>query len=230
MPKIRYLCVRFSNNLFSYDVPKFRAAVIEKTERVSSHFHNHKDDTQVIYRYPLIQYKVTNRKASIICLEDGADEIHHLLQYKDLNLRIGNDTADFEIENIDLHYHQVQLWNTFFDYSLLNWLALNQDHHRRFIELKDNETEQVSLLKSILTGNILSFAKGINWRIEDKVLVEITDIKEMKAITFKNRDLLSLSLNFRTNVSLPDFIGLGKGSSVGFGMVRGIGSQKIENQ
>jgi hypothetical protein len=58
MPKIRYLKVRFAQKIFPTDIPLFRAAVIEKTERVASLFHNHKDDQQVIYRYPLIQYKV----------------------------------------------------------------------------------------------------------------------------------------------------------------------------
>lgn len=219
MPKIRYLSVRFKNNIFPYEIPRFRAAVIEKTERVASLFHNHKNDTQVIYRYPLIQYKVTQRKASIICLEEGADDIHHLFKNKDLNMRVGNHADDYEIENIDLHYHQVQLWNTTFDYSLLNWLPLNQEHHRRFKELEHDEAEQLRLLTSILTGNILSFAKGINWRIEDKVVAEITKIKTIKPLPFKKRDVLAFSLNFRSNVSLPNFIGLGKGASVGFGVV-----------
>ncbi len=220
MPKLRYLKVRFAQPIFPYDIPKFRAAVIEKTERKAALFHNHKDDKQVFYRYPLIQYKVTQKKASIICLESGTDEIHHLLQHRDMQLRIGNETHIFEVEDVDLHYHQVQTWTSEFEYSLLNWLALNQKHLQRWQALEGDETAQIDLLQSILKGNILAFAKGIDWWIEDQVTLTITQIKQIKPLTFKRKDLLAFSINFKTNVSLPNYVGLGKGSSIGFGIVK----------
>lgn len=222
MPKLRYLKVRFAQPIFPYDIPKFRAAVIEKTERKATLFHNHKADKKVFYRYPLIQYKVTQKKASIICLESGTDDIHHLLQHRDMQLRIGQTTHSFEVEDVDLHYHQVQTWNTEFEYSLLNWLALNQKHLSIFKELENNETEQIALLQSILKGNILAFAKGIDWWIEDQVTVQITNIKGIKPLAFKRKDMLAFTVNFKTNVSLPNYVGLGKGSSVGFGIVKQI--------
>ena len=226
MPKLRYLCVRFSNNIFPYDIPFFRSAVIEKTARVASLFHNHKDDIAVIYRYPLIQYKVTFKKASIICLDQGADDIHHLLQHRTMDLRIGKTTQTFEVEDIDLHYHQVQTWDTMFEYSLLNWMALNQKYHARFKELEGDENAQIDLLESILKGNILSFAKGINWYVEERIKVKIQSIKSIKLLPFKGRKVLTFCVNFKTNVSLPDYVGLGKGSSVGFGVVKQIEKSK----
>jgi hypothetical protein len=226
MPKVRYLCVRFSNPIFPYDIPFFRSAVIEKTDRVASLFHNHKDDTAVIYRYPLIQYKVTYKKASIICLNQGADDIHHLLQHRSMELRIGKNTQNFEVEDIDLHFHQVQVWDTMFEYSLLNWMALNQKYHARFKELEGDEKAQIDLLESILKGNILSFAKGIDWFVEDRIKVEIQKIKSLKLLPFKGRKVLTFCVNFKTNVSLPDYVGLGKGSSVGFGVVKLIENEK----
>ena len=222
MPKLRYLKVRFANPIFSYDIPKFRAAVIEKTDRIASLFHNHKNDKEVLYRYPLIQYKVNQRKAAIICLETGTDDIHHLLQHRDLTLRIGERTEIFEVEDVDLHYHQVQCWNNEFEYSLMNWLALNQKYHQRFKALEGDDAAQIDLLTSILKGNILSFAKGINWWIEETITVEITKIKNIKPLPIhkNNQSVLAFTLNFKSNVSLPDFIGLGKRVSVGFGVVK----------
>lgn len=230
MPKIRYLCVRFANNIFPYDIPFFRSAVIEKTDRVASSFHNHKEDVGVIYRYPLIQYKVTNKKASIICLNQGSDDIHHLLQHREMELRIGRNTETFEVEDIDLHYHQVQVWNSLFEYSLLNWMALNQKHHQRFKELEGDDIAQIGLLESILKGNILAFAKGIDWFVEEKIEVKIQKIKLVELLPFKKGKVLTFCLNFKTNVSLPDFVGLGKGSSLGFGIVKLIEAEKSINQ
>jgi hypothetical protein len=220
MPKVRYLKLRFDQNIFPYDIPRFRAAVIEKTQRESELFHNHKGDDGFAYRYPLIQYKVTQRKASIICLNEGADEIHHLLQNRDMTLRVGHTVQDYSIEDIELHHHEVQVWDNSFEYSLLNWMALNQEHYRRWQSLESDETAQLDLLNGILRGNILAFAKGIGWFVEDRIVVEISRIREIKPLSFKGRDMPAFSLHFRSNVSLPDYIGLGKGVSVGFGVVR----------
>lgn len=222
MPKIRYLKIRFDQPIFPYDIPRFRAAVIEKTQRASDRFHNHKGDEEYLYRYPLIQYKVTEKKASIVCLEEATDDIHHLLQQRDLDLRVGDRSASYTIEHIDLHYHEVQTWEREFQYSLLNWQALNQKFYLRYQELEDDGPAQIELLESILRGHILAFATGINWQVEARITAKITQVKEIKPLTFKGRDILAFTLQFKTNVSLPNYIGLGKGSSVGFGVVRGL--------
>lgn len=224
MPKIRYLKITFDQDLQSWEIPYFRAAVIEKTERASNLFHNHVSDTQVLYRYPLIQYKVSNKKAAMVCLESGADDIHYLLSNPDLQFRIQDRMENYSIENVDLHYHLTQTWESNFEYSLLNWIALNQKYHQRFQELEHNEGEQIKLLESILRGNILAFAKGINWWVENTITVEITKIKSIKPLPLhKNKQkVLAFNINFKTNVSLPDYIGLGKRVSVGFGVVKGI--------
>lgn len=222
MPKIRYLRIRFAQNLFPYDIPKFRAAVIEKTEREAPLFHNHKGNEGFHYRYPLIQYKVTHKKASIVCLNAGTDDIHYLLQQRDMNLTIGRTSHTFEVEDVDLHYHNVQIWDMNFEYSLLNWLALSQKSYLEYEQLQGDETAQIELLNRKLTGNIISFAKGIKWDVKERIVTEITKIKGMKMLPFKRKRLLAFSVNFRCNVSLPDFVGLGKGSSVGFGVVKRI--------
>ena len=231
MPKLRYLRIGFDAPIYPSEIPYFRSAVIEKTERQSSLFHNHKSDTEVIYRYPLIQYKSLYKKASIVCLESGTDDIHYLLQQRSLDFRIGSRQTEFAIEHIDLHYHQVQTWDTTFGYGIVDWLALNQTTHRRYRELAPDPAAQLDLLTSILRGNILAFAKGINWWVEDKIQVEITELRRVKTLPLgkHGQHVLTFSLRFRTNVSLPDFVGLGKRVSVGFGVVKRV-YDKRQNQ
>jgi len=222
MPKIKYLRIRFDQNIFPSDIHRFRAAVIEKTQRKSSLFHNHNGNDQFEYRYPLIQYKVTNKKASLICLEEGTDEIHQLFLQKDLNLRVGSNIAEYKVEDISLNQFLVQTWNSTFEYSLLNWLPLNQENHKKFIALEDNLPEQVKILERTLLGHILAFATGIGWKVEEKIIADIIDVKEMKLLPFKGHKMLSISLSFRSNITFPDYIALGKGGSVGFGIVKAI--------
>lgn len=221
MAKVRYLCIRFGNTIFPNEIPYFRSAVIEKTQRTSDAFHNHDQGNGFLYRYPLIQYKVTQRKASIVCLNEGADEIHHLLGRQDLDFQIGRRYEHYTIEDVRLHYQEVGTNQELLHYSLLNWMPLNQKNHAEWNALESSLSGQAEMLSRILKGHILGFATGIEWQVEDEIIVHIDKIREMKLLPFKKQQMLAISLNFRSNVSLPDFIGLGKGSSVGFGVVKG---------
>jgi CRISPR/Cas system endoribonuclease Cas6 (RAMP superfamily) len=44
----------------------------------------------------------------------------------------------------------------------------------------------------------------------------------MKLLSFKGKEMPGFSLDFNSNVILPPYIGLGKGSSIGFGVVKAI--------
>ena len=45
------------------------------------------------------------------------------------------------------------------------------------------------------------------------------DIEMMGQYKFKNVNMLGFDVVFSTNVSLPQYVGLGKGVSLGFGMI-----------
>lgn len=221
MPSIRYLRVGFDQNLFAYDIPKFRASVIEKTERVSSLYHNHKSDIEVIYRYPLIQYKTIGGKASIVCLEDGTNDIHHLLQANNLDFQIGRFCKSFSIDEISFVKKDVEVVEQPQSYLLKNWIALNQNIYPKYHALNNDRIKQRDLLEGILRGNILSFAKGLNWWIKERVEVKIIEILSANPTPiYKNKKAaIAFNIKFESNVILPDFIGLGKRTSVGFGIV-----------
>lgn len=226
MRKIKYLYLRFNHRLFPYEVPRFRSAVIEKTHRISDWFHNHTANDGFHYRYPRIQYKVTWKKATIVCLEEGVDEIHHLFRQEDLRLAIGRKVADMQVELVRAHWHTLNIWDNLRTYSLLNWLALNQEHYLRYCQLEGRLAAQLELLEDILRGNILAFAKSLGWHIDKRLEVHIAKINEMKYLKYKKQYLLAFTLLFRTNTALPPFIGLGKGASMGFGVVKEIRPQR----
>lgn len=228
MPKVRYLKIRFRNPLLPLELPRFRAAVIEATGRQSSLFHNHAAEEGYVYRYPLIQYKVTYRKASLVCLGPGTDDIHYLLQNRQLDLRIGERQELFEIEDIQLRYHQVQLWQARFHYALKDWMALNQENYKKYLQL-ESEVERLQFLENLLKANLLSFAGGLDWFVEEPVQARITQLKGSRWLPFKGRKVLCFTLNFSTNMSLPDYVGLGKGVSVGFGGVKLIGKTSLND-
>lgn len=59
--------------------------------------------------------------------------------------------------------------------------------------------------------------------------IQIDDLKGEKFIEYKDIFHLTFSLNFTTNLSIPNYIGLGKGVSIGFGIVKRLGTHFIED-
>lgn len=219
MSKTRYLQIIFSEPIQAYDIPKFRAAVIEKTKRESTLFHNHIDDNSFIYRYPLIQYKVTDKKASMICLAEATEDIHYLLKQRKFDFRIGKETLDYEIDDVRLKYERIQTWDTTFKYNILNWMALNQENHREYQNL-GTLIERMQFLEQLLEKHIRIFMDAMGSEETLPLKVHLQEIKGEKHIEYKNVFHLTFSLNFTTNLSIPNYIGIGKGVSVGFGIVK----------
>ncbi len=220
MQKLRVLRVVFSPEIKGFEVPAFRGAVIKKSGGDSLLFHNHIGKTGYRYSYPLIQYKRLKKKASVICIKDGVDEIHRFFENQDWSLVLNGRAVDMKIEKLEMNSFTLNVWDKFFDYRIFNWVALNNQNHKKYIET-DSLTDKIQLLEKILTANILSFAKGVDWQLDkDKqVKVQIKNIINEKVTKFKKTPRVVFDVEFKTNVFIPAYIGLGKAVSHGFGVV-----------
>lgn len=223
---IRYLKIQFKGELKLSEVPAFRGAIINKTDYKHLLFHHHIDDDQVLYKYPRIQYKTIYKAPVLLCLQDGVDDIHHLFQKKDWEIQINGRPLKLEIDTMDLRNFNLQTWDKGIKYSIRNWIPLNQKNFPVFKE--SNEAEQKEMLERILKGNILSFAKGMDWMIQDELKVQITKLEGPFRLMLKGKSLLGFSAEFTTNAGLPNYIGLGKSASHGFGVIKLEGSRKKE--
>jgi hypothetical protein len=218
MQKIRILSVLFDTEIKPFEVAAFRGAMAEKVGREEVLFHNHLGD-KFRYKYPLIQYKAIGGKPAIICIEEGVDHIHKYFEKRDWSIMIGDRKLDMKIASLNLNQFTMQAWEHKFDYRIFNWLALNQENVKKYNQI-DSLAERITFLEGLLKANVLSFAKGINWHVDRTIEVSIKQLDEPKAITFKSQKLLAFSAQFSTNVFIPNHIGLGKGVSVGFGVVK----------
>ena len=220
MKKIKTLTVQFDNDLSPKLVPAFRGAVIEKVNRDHILFHQHKSDTEVLYTYPLVQYKSLHKKPAIVCLGDGVTELYRLLSQPNLTIKIHDEKVELIIDKIELNNFDLSIDSKLkYSYHIVNWLGLNKLNNEKFNAIKSQE-EKVTFLENILKANILSFAKGMDWTIEQNIMVSILEVKDQRIIRFKGIPLNAFDLIFETNVSLPLFIGLGKSVSHGYGMLK----------
>ena len=215
--KIKLLIIQFQNSLLLCDVSAFRGAIISKVPADLTLFHNHIGDN-LRYRYPLIQYKRIHGKAAIICVGEGTETIGSFFSQADFKLKIGKREEDFVVESIRANQWLLQPWDTEFQYTLRKWLPLNSANYEKYMSL-DSVVEKYAMLEKILIGNVLSFAKGIGVHFEQQVVCKIIAIEEPRPLLYKGVKMMAFDLDFKTNVSLPDYIGLGKGVSLGFGMV-----------
>jgi len=79
----------------------------------------------------------------------------------------------------------------------------------------------MDILKRIFTGHVISFAKGIDYRIPERFDVQITEILRSRTFQYEGIKALTFDVRIKTNLVFPPFVGLGKGVSLGFGGVRG---------
>lgn len=228
--KIKLLTVSFDTEIRDYEIPAFRGAVVAKVGRENILFHNHLNDNKLLYRYPLIQYKTIGKKPVIQCIDLGVDEIHKFFQKSNWNLTISDRMLDMEIYRLDLNQYTMQIWDKTFDYSIRNWIALNKQNYETYLAL-ENSGQKVRLLEKILTANILAFAKGIEWRVDKPITVKIKTLSEIRDLSLKRRTVLGFKVLFTANVFIPNYIGLGKSVSLGFGIVtrnENIADQHVE--
>jgi hypothetical protein len=215
--KIRYLKIQFEASIKPFELPAFRGAVIKCAGRENIHFHNHLGDGY-LYGYPVIQYKMIGGSPSLICVDYGVDEVHHFFEKNRSKVTISDREVSLAVKSISMQQYQMQVWENTFDYRLKNWLAINQENHKKYNQLS-NDIDRITFLEKVLVGNILSFAKGIKWFIDKEVKVRIDSIVSTRTVPYKEQRLLAFDINFKTNVFLPDHLGIGKGISLGFGTV-----------
>lgn len=219
MKKIRTLLIKADTRISVSEIPLFRGAVINLLGGACSLYHNHGAGDGVLYRYPLIQYKRINQRGAILGIEQGTEVLGKFLSKSGSVLAIGEREAEYGIVDISARQCLMQVWDEQFEYQIRKWLPFNAENYRAY-SAADGLSDRIHLLESILTGNMLSFAKGVGETISSTIVCTITVLEPPVLYTYKGVRMMGFDAVFKTNISLPDHIGLGKGVSLGFGTIK----------
>jgi len=218
LSRIKLFIVTFDFEIERRKIPAFRAAIIEKVGRENILFHNHLGQN-FRYGYPLIQYKAFRRNPTIVCINDGSEEILKFFEQTKWDILLNGKKANIEIKHLSFDYFNCGFSEKPVKYRIENWFALNETNFKRFIQL-NNSKARIKFLERVIIGNILSFAKSIRWNIDRQIELTIDHFPEQHHFNFKNHQMVGFDLSFITNIILPNLIGLGKSVSRGFGMIR----------
>lgn len=219
--KIRLLHVVFNTRIEAYEISAFRGAIIEKVGKENILFHNHLSDSEFVYGYPLIQYMRVGRKPSVICIEQGVNEMYKFFINKEWDMTMAGRKLQMNVSSMNLKDYTIKITGDQLNYRISNWLALNQENYPEYAKLTAI-TDQVSKLEGILTANILSFAKSIDWIINEPLKIKLTSVSPVKLLGYKGVKLSGFDATFNANIMFPNYLGLGKGVSHGFGTVKQI--------
>lgn len=224
---IRTLTVITDTEIKQKEVPLFRGAVLKSLgEKADLLFHNHTGENTFRYSYPLIQYKRIHGKAAIVCVEEGADVIGQFFLESSNSFNMGERRVSCHMEKVMPSKILVQTWKLAFNYHVNCWLPLNSANYQTYIST-ESIVERMVLLEKILKGNLLAMLKGLNIHLDDQLEANITNISEPYAIENKGVRLMAFNLDFSSNLSIPNNIGIGKNASLGYGTVHQV---KIENE
>ncbi len=154
----------------------------------------------------------------MVCVNEGADVIGQFLTNIPSNMVLGDKEVEFSIEKVIPARILVQTWQSTFHYHVSRWLPLNTKNYIKY-QSCEGMAEQVLLLENILKGNLLSMLKGLGIHLENELILKIKDLSSEHVIYNKGIAMMSFNASFNSNLSIPNFIGVGKNASIGCGMV-----------
>lgn len=212
---IRILTIKLESNRISRrDIPKVRGYIAGKfPEHIE--LHNHLDGNKFNYAYPLIQYKVIEGIPNIIAINEASKIL----------IEVFNNIEEIDIKNTVMSILEkgyfvkkevIEAVEEMISYRFITpWMALNQNNYEEYMHA--DEKRKSGILKKILIGNILSMSKSLKYSV-DRALQVFLRIEPIP-VNFKNQQMIAFKGDFLVNFLIPDYLGLGKSVSRGFGTV-----------
>ncbi len=185
--------------------------------------HHHVEDGY-LYTYPKVQYKIIEGTPLMIGIDEGAKVLKEISS--DIKkLELGNSVYRISSRQINEQEAEVVPQRVMHNYRFLTpWFALNEKNYSTFTKMKDLREKKL-FLNNILVGNLLSMCKGLGIIVNTRLHVH-SRLNEER-IEFKGISFTGFTGEFTVNFRIPDFFGIGKNASHGFGTVMRINETGI---
>jgi len=175
-------------------------------------FHHHSNRS---YHYPLIQYKRIDGKLMVIGLQKYAKILLDRISQLD-HITTPRGPVKVRAMDIQLDTCNVDPQTHFYQFAT-PWIALNEENYAKFKFLPDNRRRV--FLEKILVANALSALKWLGIFLDYRALPSIITYAPVGVMAHDNI-FEAFRAHFSLNIGLPDYIGLGKSVSKGFGSIR----------
>jgi len=177
--------------------------------------HQHVTD-RLIYRYPLIQYKMLQGSPLILGINEGADVLKEIYDKFD-EIKLGESRYSIMERGVSVRSEEFGCTEEIHSYRFATpWLALSQENYHKFQNASREERRE--LLRRVLVGNILSASKGLGYVAREHIRLEVGGMKD-EICQLKGTKVTGIRGEFTANFAIPNFMGLGKSVARGFGAV-----------
>jgi hypothetical protein len=225
--KIRTLSLSFSLPIYTRQIQNWRGAFIEMAGWQDDQFHNHDNSVaegnpinkkKYHYRYPLIQYRVQQGKATIFAINEGVPALQQVLASNDWNINWQGKPTALQIEDLRMNEHYLRTTPQPQRYKLFKWIALTNDSFQEWDQSK-SMIQRTILLQKKLENHLIGLFKGLQWDWKERVEVNLELVRKVQPMQVHGVKLLAFDIEFSTNVLLPTGIAIGKSVSHGFGWI-----------
>jgi len=182
--------------------------------------HQHREDGKLDYRYPLIQYKIINNEYLLIGIQEGAELLTNL-DLVSRTLSLEKEKYTILTEEMEFYHISIKVIDPLQRYHFITpWLALNEKNYEKYQKLGTRDKRK-RMLEKILVGNIISMSKGLGYTVFGPIEANIIELKEVRT-SLKGTPMLGFLGTFSVNFEIPDYWGIGKSVSRGFGTIKRI--------
>lgn len=177
--------------------------------------HQHITD-RLIYNYPLVQYKILRGKPIVIGINEGAEVLKEIYDKFD-EIELGESKYVIMERGVILKSEDFGYTEEINSYKFVTpWLALSQENYQKY--LNASRDEKRDLLRRILVGNLLSASKGLGYVAKEHIRLEVGRMQD-EICVLKGTRITGLRGEFTATFAIPEYLGLGKSASRGFGTV-----------
>jgi hypothetical protein len=229
LTKIKTIWLQFDIPLSPHNIHLWRGAVAEAAGWGQNLFHNHRKDSAqnhktYYYRYPAIHYRVWKRKAAIFGIGEGTEALKDWIQKTRPSVRIGNHHHALRVIDRNEEVHTLQMCSELRVYRLMDWMALHKENYKKWLQA-ETLVERILLLERVLAGQVLGFARAMEFELPDHLEVSIFNLNRTRSVVYKGEKQLAFNLLFKANIELPQKMAIGRSISHGFGVLHPVKSK-----
>jgi hypothetical protein len=175
--------------------------------------------TGFIHRYPVLQCKQVRQNLIVTGISQGADCLCQLTRDQKV-LGAGESSCRITARDPAIRSELFGITDTTDVYEFQTpWFALNQQHAKKFYDL-NGKPQRDAFMQKILTTQLTSLAKSLDYDITVPITCEAKVRFLHERIDLEN--VMVFLGKFRTNLRIPDYLGIGRSVSLGYGTIKRI--------
>ncbi|HSA37853.1 MAG TPA: CRISPR-associated endonuclease Cas6 [Methanoregula sp.] len=175
------------------------------------------DTAGFIFRYPVLQYKQIKTNSLVTGIGQGADCLCQLTRDQ-VTLGAGQNTCRITARDPKIRHELFGVAATLITYEFLTpWIALNQQNAKKFYDLH-GKPQRDAFMQKLLIAQLNTLAKSLNYDIPIPIIC-VSKVR-FRQERIERENVMVFLGKFQTNLTIPDYLGIGQSVSKGYGTIQ----------